>query len=135
MIDPADLVRGMAIDPSGALIGVNLGGAAAAFTQPSTSVPLIVEHCDDRPAGGTALPGAYNDSALSVLVGGETAIDTVDLGVFGFDVATEPTAIDLATPEPNEPIVSRGDRLEQFRRQIASLFEVTPDRVDIVIRT
>jgi transcriptional regulator with XRE-family HTH domain len=34
-----------------------------------------------------------------------------------------------------EPEVSRGDRLNQFKRQIASLFEVTPDQVDIVIRT
>ncbi len=40
-----------------------------------------------------------------------------------------------AAPEPNEPVVSRGDRLDQFRRQIAALFEVAPDRVDIVIRT
>ncbi|MGZ2412797.1 transcriptional regulator with XRE-family HTH domain [Sphingomonas sp. F9_3S_D5_B_2] len=38
-------------------------------------------------------------------------------------------------PSPSYPEVSRGDRLDQFRRQIAALFEVTPDRVDIVIRT
>ena len=39
-------------------------------------------------------------------------------------------------PGPSDqPEVSRGDRLDQFRRQIAALFEVTPDRVDIVIRT
>lgn len=40
-----------------------------------------------------------------------------------------------ATPSSGQPEVSRGDRLDQFRRQIAALFEVTPDRVDIVIRT
>jgi transcriptional regulator with XRE-family HTH domain len=31
--------------------------------------------------------------------------------------------------------ISRGERLDQFRRQIAALFEVPPDRVEIVIRT
>jgi transcriptional regulator with XRE-family HTH domain len=38
-------------------------------------------------------------------------------------------------PSPSHSEVSRGDRLDQFRRQIAALFEVTPDRLDIVIRT
>ena len=38
-------------------------------------------------------------------------------------------------PSAGHSKVSRGDRLDQFRRQIAALFEVTPDRVDIVIRT
>lgn len=40
-----------------------------------------------------------------------------------------------AAPSPNQPEVSRGERLDQFRRQIAALFEVSPDRVEIVIRT
>ena len=40
-----------------------------------------------------------------------------------------------AAPAPGQPEVGRGDRLEQFRRQIAALFEVSPDRVDIIIRT
>jgi hypothetical protein len=35
--------------------------------------------------------------------------------------------------DPSE--ISRGERLDQFRRQIAALFEVPPDRVEIVIRT
>lgn len=35
----------------------------------------------------------------------------------------------------SQPEVSRNDRLTQFRRQIATLFDVTPDRVEIVIRT
>lgn len=39
------------------------------------------------------------------------------------------------TPSAGQPEVSRGERLDQFRRQIAALFEVAPDRVDIVIRT
>ncbi|MFL6754570.1 MAG: helix-turn-helix domain-containing protein [Sphingomicrobium sp.] len=34
-----------------------------------------------------------------------------------------------------QPEVSRGERLDQFRRQIAALFEVPPDRVEIVVRT
>ena len=38
-------------------------------------------------------------------------------------------------PVPSDqPEVSRGDRLDQFRRQIAALFEVAPDRVDITVR-
>jgi transcriptional regulator with XRE-family HTH domain len=40
-----------------------------------------------------------------------------------------------AAPSPGQPEVSRGERLDQFRRQIAALFEVPPDRVDIIIRT
>ena len=40
-----------------------------------------------------------------------------------------------AAPAPGRPEVSRADRLEQFRRQIAALFDVAPDRVDITIRT
>lgn len=52
---------------------------------------------------------------------------------FPDDDASVPTST-LAAPEPDQPTVSRGDRLDQFRRQIAALFEVTPDRVDIVIR-
>lgn len=40
-----------------------------------------------------------------------------------------------AAPSPSQPEVSRGARLDQFRRQIAALFEVTPEQVDIVIRT
>jgi transcriptional regulator with XRE-family HTH domain len=38
-------------------------------------------------------------------------------------------------PAAGQPEVSRGERLDQFRRQIAALFEVPPDRVEIVIRT
>lgn len=34
-----------------------------------------------------------------------------------------------------QPEASRGDRLDQFRSQIATLFDVAPDRVDIIIRT
>ena len=40
-----------------------------------------------------------------------------------------------AAPTSGEQEVSRGDRLNQFKRQIASLFEVATDQVDIVIRT
>ena len=38
-------------------------------------------------------------------------------------------------PSPSQPQVSRGERLDQFRRQIAALFDVPPDRVEIVVRT
>ena len=40
-----------------------------------------------------------------------------------------------ADPSPGLPEVSRGERLDQFRRQIATLFEVPPDRVEIIVRT
>lgn len=46
----------------------------------------------------------------------------------GADEATQ-AALD------SQPEVSRNERLTQFRRQIATLFDVTPDRVEIVIRT
>jgi len=36
---------------------------------------------------------------------------------------------------PRQPEVSRGERLDQFRCQIAALFDVPPDRVEIVVRT
>lgn len=42
-------------------------------------------------------------------------------------------------PDRDEPsssdTVSRGERLEQLKRQIAALFEVSPDKVEIVVRT
>src|SRR4051794_23875137 len=38
-------------------------------------------------------------------------------------------------PAPGQPEATRGERLDQFRRQIAALFEVPPDRVEIIIRT
>ena len=40
-----------------------------------------------------------------------------------------------AAPSSNQPQVSRGERLDQFRRQIAALFDVPPDRVEIIVRT
>lgn len=49
------------------------------------------------------------------------------------DEVPEPESTNVE-PSPVQPDVSRGDRLNQFRRQIAALFDVTPDRVDIVIR-
>ena len=33
------------------------------------------------------------------------------------------------------PEVSQGERLDQFKRQIAALFDVAADKVEIVIRT
>ena len=40
-----------------------------------------------------------------------------------------------AAPSRGQPEVSRGERLDQFRRQIAALFEVPPERVEIIVRT
>ena len=38
-------------------------------------------------------------------------------------------------PSTHQPEVSRGERLDQYRRQIAALFDVPADRVEIVVRT
>ena len=38
-------------------------------------------------------------------------------------------------PSRDLPPLSRGERLDQFRRQIAALFEVPADRVEIIVRT
>jgi transcriptional regulator with XRE-family HTH domain len=40
-----------------------------------------------------------------------------------------------AASSPGQPEVSRSERLDQFRRQIAAMFDVTPDRVEILVRT
>jgi transcriptional regulator with XRE-family HTH domain len=40
-----------------------------------------------------------------------------------------------AGSSPEQPEVSRGERLDQFRRQIAALFDVPADRVEIIVRT
>ncbi|WP_187335472.1 helix-turn-helix transcriptional regulator [Novosphingopyxis iocasae] len=40
-----------------------------------------------------------------------------------------------ARPKSEGPELSRGERLDQHRRQIAALFDVPAERVDIVIRT
>jgi hypothetical protein len=46
----------------------------------------------------------------------------------------DPRSADAAASS-TRPEVSRGDRLDQFRRQIAALFEVAPDQVEIIVRT
>jgi hypothetical protein len=51
----------------------------------------------------------------------------------GSDSAEAQSADDA--PSPAQPAVSRGERLDQFRRQIAALFDVPPDRVEILVRT
>jgi transcriptional regulator with XRE-family HTH domain len=40
-----------------------------------------------------------------------------------------------AAPSAGQPEVSRGERLDQYRRQIAALFDVPADRVEILVRT
>ena len=59
-------------------------------------------------------------------------VDIIQLmtGKAGADRAATNAGASAAGPE-----VSRRDRLDQFRRQIAALFEVPEDRVEIVIRT
>lgn len=49
-------------------------------------------------------------------------------------VSKDPTAkCDDASSSSHN--VSRGERLEQFKRQIAALFDVGPDKVEIIVRT
>ncbi|OBX19791.1 hypothetical protein A9995_04320 [Erythrobacter sp. QSSC1-22B] len=49
-------------------------------------------------------------------------------------VSTDPTSTGYDAPL-SSPEVSRGERLEQFKRQIAALFDVGPDKVEIIVRT
>jgi transcriptional regulator with XRE-family HTH domain len=46
----------------------------------------------------------------------------------------QPPSAEVAR-SPDQPQLSRGERLDQFRHQIAALFEVSPQQVEIVVRT
>ena len=50
----------------------------------------------------------------------------------GADKAAMPANFDSPTSSSE---VSQGERLDQFKRQIAALFDVAADKVEIVIRT
>jgi transcriptional regulator with XRE-family HTH domain len=67
---------------------------------------------------------------LSMFLALEKALEVSWVQLKRVDNAISPA--DAAGPEP---AVSRGERLDQFRRQIAALFEVSPDRVEIIVRT
>lgn len=69
---------------------------------------------------------------MAMLFALEKALDVDFMELWGSNRGADPIQ---AAPAPGQPEVSRGDRLDQFRRQIAALFEVAPDRVDITIRT
>ena len=55
-------------------------------------------------------------------------------GIHTKPVSTDPTSTDKDASS-SWPEISRGERLEQFKRQIAGLFDVGHDKVEIIIRT
>jgi len=69
---------------------------------------------------------------MEVLIALEKALEVDFMQLMG---ALDGAEADSPRDNPDEPEVSRGDRLDQFRRQIAALFDVSPDRVEIVVRT
>jgi transcriptional regulator with XRE-family HTH domain len=69
---------------------------------------------------------------LSVFLALEKALEVSWVQLKRVDNAISPAE---AADAPTQPAVSRGERLDQFRRQIAALFEVSPDRVEIIVRT
>jgi transcriptional regulator with XRE-family HTH domain len=74
---------------------------------------------------------------LEVLIAMEKVleVDIIQL-MAGDDGGGEATRPASDRPQKTgQPQVSRHERLDQFRRQIAALFEVPADRVEIVIRT
>lgn len=73
---------------------------------------------------------------MEVMLKLEKVLEVSWMQLMGADMDDGPDAEATgAAPSSNQLEVSRGDRLDQFRRQIAALFDVTPAQVDIVIRT
>jgi transcriptional regulator with XRE-family HTH domain len=62
------------------------------------------------------------------------ALEVSFIQLMSGDDGPEAQSADVASSQ-GQPQVSRGERLDQFRRQIAALFEVPPDRVEIIVRT
>jgi transcriptional regulator with XRE-family HTH domain len=58
-------------------------------------------------------------------------VDIIQLMTGSASAAPQATQPDASGRQPE---ISRRDRLDQFRRQIGALFEVPPDRVEIIIR-
>lgn len=71
---------------------------------------------------------------LEVFLALEKALEVSWIQLKRDDFGAEAVSSD-APDSPAQPEVSRGERLDQFRRQIAALFDVAPDRVEIVVRT
>ena len=71
---------------------------------------------------------------MEVMLELERALEVSWTQLMTGDDSAEAQSADVA-PSPGQPEVSRGERLDQFRRQIAALFDVPPDRIEIIVRT
>jgi transcriptional regulator with XRE-family HTH domain len=71
---------------------------------------------------------------MEVLFALEKALEVDFMQLWTGDDNREAESV-IVAPSADQPEVSRGDRLDQFRRQIAALFDVPPDRVEIIVRT
>jgi transcriptional regulator with XRE-family HTH domain len=71
---------------------------------------------------------------LEVMLDLERVLEVSWVQLRNHGLKTGPTSTD-SEDESSSPQVSRGERLEQLKRQIAALFEVSPDKVEIVVRT
>jgi transcriptional regulator with XRE-family HTH domain len=71
---------------------------------------------------------------MEVMLRLEKVLEVSWLQLMGANDDPDPRSAD-ATASSTRTEVSRGERLDQFRRQIAALFEVAPDQVEIIVRT
>lgn len=71
---------------------------------------------------------------LEVFLALEKALEVSWIQLKRDNLGAEAESKDVSS-SPAQPEVSRGERLDQFRRQIAALFDVPPERVEIIVRT
>lgn len=62
------------------------------------------------------------------------ALEVNFVQLMGRGVALNPVTAEDGEPSP-QPDMSRGERLDQFKLQIAALFDVEPAKVEIIVRT
>lgn len=71
---------------------------------------------------------------LGVMLAMEKALEVRWTQLMAGNDGLEAEAANVESP-PGQREVSRGERLDQFRRQIAALFDVPAERVEIIVRT
>lgn len=71
---------------------------------------------------------------MEVMFDLERALEVSWIQLRNHGVENDPASTDFDPPSSTTE-VSRGERLEQFKRQIAALFDVAPDKVEIIVRT
>lgn len=76
--------------------------------------------------------GVMPRAELMYDLGKTLEVDFIQLMGRGANVEAGSAHLDEA---PSQPEATRGERLEQLKRQIAALFEVSPDKVEILVRT